>query len=194
MKSLLIRLGVLTSATVMALATQLNAVPLGISASFGAVDPGTPANATSESNFINNLRGISPAGENAPSFPPSLDDGTFLNTGGTLYDRFNTVIPSGPAASTTNSIQGVTSGNTLNLGAVGSWSYLLAKFGNTSYVWFVGAMGGAIELDASLGSGGGLSHYSLYTPGTTVPDGGTTVALIGLALGVLAIARRKLAV
>jgi hypothetical protein len=192
MKSFLTRISIIVAgATAMALTTPLSAVPLGIDTSFGAVQPATPANDSSEVNFINNLRSISHVGQNAPSYPPLLDDGTFANTGANLYDRFDTVIPAGPEATTVGGMQGQSPG-TINLGAVGSWFYLLGKFGNTSYVWYVGHLGGEIDLPTTLGAGGGLSHYSLYNPATTsVPEGGTTVALLGLALGLLALARRK---
>jgi len=38
--------------------------------------------------------------------------------------------------------------------------------------------------------GYGLSGWTLYGGTTTVPDGGTTVMLLGAALGALGIARR----
>ncbi len=63
-----------------------------------------------------------------------------------------------------------------------------------SQVWYVGNLSGilTIPLDGPLGHG--LSGWILFGPGGTpsVPDGGTTVMLLGAALGALGVARRFL--
>lgn len=185
------KLSIIAAVATMALATQLNA--LTIAQSFGAVDPATPANATSEVSFINHLLTLSPVGENAPSFPPLLDEPVF---DGNDYDRFDTVLPVGAPTSITSvgGLQGQAPSSSVN---VTGFNYLLAKFGTTGYVWYVGNLSGSQSLPLDLGQAGGQSHFSLYglTGGniTTVPDGGATVALLGLALGALALVRRKLA-
>jgi hypothetical protein len=85
---------------------------------------------------------------------------------------------------------------TINLGAVGTYTYLFAKYdaGNAgAEVWYVGDLGGSITIPATWGRYG-LSGWTLFGPGsgTGVPDGGTTAMLLGAALGALGIARRFL--
>lgn len=64
------------------------------------------------------------------------------------------------------------------------------------FVWHVadGATSGTWSYDGSCCNGGGLSNFKLYGSGTgtSVPDGGSTLALIGLAVAGLGLARRKL--
>ena len=60
---------------------------------------------------------------------------------------------------------------------------------NFAEVWYVGNLSGVITIP-----GDGLSGWTLFGPGIAgaVPDGGTTVMLLGAALGVLGVARRFL--
>jgi hypothetical protein len=59
-------------------------------------------------------------------------------------------------------------------------------------VWYLGNLSGSISIPA-IGFGHGLSGWALFTaPGGAVRDGGTTVMLLGAALGVLGMARRFL--
>lgn len=183
MNSLIKKLSLLAGVAGLTLATQLNA--LTIAQSFGAIDQATPSNSTAEVAFINALLAISPVGENAPSFPATFDDG-----GGNL-DRFNTVVPI-VTATTVGGIQGAGPSASVN---VTGWTYLYGKFGNGAFVWYVGNLSGAQDLPLNLGQAGGQSHYSLYnptsTPGTSVPDGGATILLLGGAMtGVAFLARR----
>lgn len=67
------------------------------------------------------------------------------------------------------------------------------------FVWHIadGATSGTWSYDGSAfgnGGGGGLSNFKLFGSGTgtNVPDGGSTLALIGLAVAGLGLARRKL--
>jgi VPDSG-CTERM motif len=86
---------------------------------------------------------------------------------------------------------------TINLGAVGTFTYLFAKYDADNAgaeVWYVGDLGGIITIPADW-NGYGLSGWTLFGPGTTppgVPDGGATVMLLGGALGALGMARRYL--
>ena len=84
---------------------------------------------------------------------------------------------------------------TINLGS-GLYTYLFANYsgqqtdgaGSTfAEVWYVGNLSGLITIP-----GTGLSGWTLLGPGIAgaVPDGGTTVMLLGAALGVLGVARR----
>jgi hypothetical protein len=76
---------------------------------------------------------------------------------------------------------------TIDLGS-GLYSYLFAKYDGPNYgaeVWFVGDLSGVITIPAT-GGGYGLSGWSLFGPGTSTPDSGTTAALLGLGLTGLA--------
>jgi len=81
---------------------------------------------------------------------------------------------------------------TINLGAAGTYTYLFAKYDGPNYgseVWYVGDLSGKLTIPATAG-GYGLSGWTLFGTGAGVPDGGTTVMLLGAALGALGMARR----
>jgi hypothetical protein len=91
-------------------------------------------------------------------------------------------------------------GTTINLGpTAGVYQYLFAKYDGInagSEVWYVGNLSGSITIPANglFGQNYGLSGWTLFTGGGVpgVPDGGTTVMLLGVALGALGMARRFL--
>ncbi len=66
--------------------------------------------------------------------------------------------------------------------------YLIGKYdaGNAgTVVWYVGGLTGEVTIPQNFlgGTQFGLSHWSLYRgEGTTVPEGGSTLALLGLVL------------
>jgi hypothetical protein len=89
--------------------------------------------------------------------------------------------------------QGGQNDTTINIGT-GLYSYLWAKYdgpNDLSEVWFIGDLSGIITIPGSH-NGYGLSGWTLFGPGggQGVPDGGTTVMLLGAALGALGMARR----
>ena len=62
--------------------------------------------------------------------------------------------------------------------------------GGTAEVWYVGDLNGTITIPGVKGQYG-LSGWTLFGPGGQgVPDGGTTVMLLGAALSALGMARR----
>ena len=83
----------------------------------------------------------------------------------------------------------------VNLGT-GGFTYLLAKYDGPnggSAVWNVQGLTGIVTIPLNGFPDYGLSHWSLFGPGGGgVPDGGTTVMLLGAALGALGMARRFL--
>jgi VPDSG-CTERM motif len=96
-------------------------------------------------------------------------------------------------------LAGLVSGTstTINLGS-GLYTYLFANYSGQqregvgssfAEVWYVGNLSGVITIP-----GAGLSEWMLFGRGSAgaVPDGGTTVMLLGAALGVLGVARRFL--
>jgi hypothetical protein len=87
-------------------------------------------------------------------------------------------------------------GTTINLGTQGAYDYLFAHYGGphggTAEVWYVGDLSGVITIPSN-GFRHGLSGWALFTaPNGVVPDGGTTVMLLGAALGALGVVRRFL--
>lgn len=76
--------------------------------------------------------------------------------------------------------------------------WLVAKDGNatpTAYLFDLtglGFTGGEIQLDGLWPGQGELSNSRIYgTPGTSVPDGGTTLLLLGVACSVLGLSGMK---
>jgi hypothetical protein len=79
--------------------------------------------------------------------------------------------------------------------------YVLGKYGNVAYLFYVGGLTeNGLTLPATAdfaGNQNGLSHQVTFSaPGgggtTGVPDGGSTLALLGLGLAALGVARRYL--
>src|SRR5438477_803978 len=78
----------------------------------------------------------------------------------------------------------------------GLYSYLFATYTIngllTGRVWYIGNLSGDITIPQTQG-GNDLTGWTLFGPGVPgVPDGGTTVMLLGAALGTLGMARRFL--
>jgi hypothetical protein len=84
-------------------------------------------------------------------------------------------------------------GRTLDLRSAGLYMYLFATYsGYGTEIWYVGDISWIITIPF-LASGHHLTGWTLFGPrGIGVPDGGITVMLLGVALGVLALARRFL--
>jgi hypothetical protein len=84
-------------------------------------------------------------------------------------------------------------GRTLNLRTPGLYTYLFATYsGYGTEVWYIGNLSGIITIPF-LASGHHLTGWTLFGAASIgVPDGGITVMLLGVALGVLALARRYL--
>lgn len=77
---------------------------------------------------------------------------------------------------------------------LGEFDYMLGKYGQASYVFYIGdLLVKDITLPLNLG-GKDLSHASWFraTGDITVPDGGATGLLLGAALAGFAVLRRKL--
>ena len=83
----------------------------------------------------------------------------------------------------------------INLGSTaGTYTYLFAKYDGPnagSVVWYVGNLTGIFTIPQAW-KGYGLSGWTLFGGPGTVPDGGTTVMLLGAALGALGMVRRYL--
>ena len=169
------------------LPSTANALALTFNAQYdlGYVIPGEPADIPSERGYVNNL--ISLAQGSGPA-----------TIGGFAYFRKNISCGTCPAA--TGGAKNDTGSNVVNLGT-GGFTYLIAKYDGPnggSEVWNVQGLTGIYTIPL-IGfatkqhpQGYGLSHWTLFGPGGQVPDGGTTVMLLGAALGALGMARRYL--
>jgi hypothetical protein len=133
----------------------------------GTIDPGTPASPALEVGYVNTLLGM--GANESQSF-----GGNTYTTGN---NNFNGVV-----------VLGTTDGSGSNVGS-GAYEFVLAKYGNTDWVFNIAALGG--DVPANMGQGGGLSHWQGFGR-TSVPDGGATVALLGVGLVGLGMMRRKL--
>jgi hypothetical protein len=145
----------------------------------GTLTPGAPSDPDRVRGYIN--------------FMISLGLGGSGDFDGQHITRSNNVFASLPAP--TGGVEGTSL--TIDLGAGGVYSYLFAKYdgrNDISQVWFIGDLTGEITIPALGPNGHALSHWTLFGPGggNGVPDGGTTVMLLGAALGALGMARRYL--
>jgi hypothetical protein len=108
---------------------------------------------------------------------------------GQVYFRSNNSFKYLPGAET--ALSG--GGRTIAVRAGGLYTYLFATYqGYRSEIWYVGNLRGIITIPF-MAAGHQLTGWTLFGPrGTGVPDGGVTVMLLGVAIGVLALARRFL--
>jgi len=91
-------------------------------------------------------------------------------------------------------LNSVASSNSFSWATAGTYNYLFAKYDGPnqgSVVWYVGNL--TSFTIPTQWNGYGLSGWTLFGPGGAgAPDGGTTVMLLGAALGALGMARRFL--
>src|SRR5215475_3354409 len=157
----------------------------------GTVSPVAPADADARATYINFLITLAPNQTAAHDFGQPLGVQNFYRT--------TNLFGSLPQASATGSISSVP-GNpstTIDLNALGTFTYLFAKYdgqNDNSVVWNISGLTGVLTIPAFGPLGYGLSGWILLGPTGTVPDGGTTVMLLGAALGALGMARRLIKV
>ncbi len=156
----------------------------------GSILPDHPANPANEASYIGVMIGLGLGGSTIlPIDPPPGPNGDITIT------RSLFAFGSLPTPTATGAAKDDTSpSNVIDLGD--GWNYLLAKYGQDAYVWYVGGIGGEVQIPANLGQGGGLSHWSLYNPSEghddpKVPDAGGTAALLGLGIALLGLSGRK---
>jgi len=146
----------------------------------GTITPGAPADPADVATYINFMIALTPG-----------DSGTF--SGQTIARSLNT-FGSLPTASATGAVSGTST--TIDLNALGTFTYLFAKYdgqNDNSMVWNISGLTGILTIPGFGPNGYGLSGWILFGPtGGQVPDGGTTVMLLGAGLGALGMARRFL--
>jgi protein with PEP-CTERM/exosortase system signal len=149
----------------------------------GQVQPATPEGDAEITQYVNFMIGLSLGGSGHVIIGPHNTLVTrSMNDFGSLL---------GPA---TLALRGTLT--TINFGTRGTYDYLFAHYGGPgagfAEVWYVGNLNDSISIPAT-GLGHGLSGWALFTAaGGAVPDGGTTVMLLGAALGALGVVRRFL--
>ena len=134
------------------------------------------------------FRSTSPVADKLRSWEPAL----FIHFIGTVCFCLFALPPARPITNANIVAQGTST--TIDLGGGGVYTYLFAKYdgkNDNSQVWYVGDLSGIITIPEYGPRNHGLSGWILFGPSTPgVPDGGTTVMLLGAALGALGIARR----
>jgi hypothetical protein len=154
---------------------------IGDSRDLGLISPNHPADPNDSEGFIDIL-----LAQPSPSGPTTIGANTYTRT---ANDPLGGVYPAADFVTELSfSVSGSTA--TIDLGS-NSYLYILGKYDGPNYgseVWYGAGLSGVITLP-EFGSGEkyGLSHVFVFngTPVTT-PDGGTTGALLGLALTGLA--------
>jgi VPDSG-CTERM motif len=151
----------------------------------GTITPANPADPGDVSNYINFMIALAPGGSG--TFDPGQNDQQFITRSTNLFGSL-------PAATDVGSVSG--QGTTVNLTDLGTFTYLFAKYdgqNDISVVWNITGLTGIITIPGFGPNGYALSGWILFDQtGPAVPDGGTTVMLLGAALGALGMARRFL--
>jgi VPDSG-CTERM motif len=140
----------------------------------GFVNYGIPSGDADRTTYVNHLIGMAL--------------GTTNSADGQTYTRSNHAFsPMDAAVWNSNGTS-----TSIDLGATG-FEYLLAKYDGPNYgseVWDINGLTGIITIPALAGQYG-LSGWTLFTPSGSVPDGGNTIALLGLVLVGLAGVRAR---
>jgi hypothetical protein len=152
------------------------AFTIGDSHELGFVQYGIPSGDADRTTYVNHLIGMAPGSANSA-------DGQDYTRSSNIFSPLN------PAVFALNG-----TGTSVDLGS--GYLYLFAKYDGPNYgseVWYVGGLTGTITIPSTAG-GYGLSTWTLFnsSPGQGVPDGGSTVMLLGAALGGLGAVRRFL--
>jgi hypothetical protein len=175
------KLALLCTAVAAALLTfspSARALTIGDTHELGFVNFGIPSGDSDRLTYVNHLIGMAL--------------GTSDKADGQTYFRSNNDFGSLAPAVLAGLVDGPGTQTSINLGTGGTYLYLFAKYDGPNYgseVWYVGDLSGIITIPATAG-GYGLSGWTLFGSAGSVPDGGTTVMLLGAALGALGMARR----
>jgi hypothetical protein len=165
----------------------LISLTIGDSHELGFVNFGIPSGDADRVNYVNHLVGM---------LPGTQDDALqqHFTRSNNAFSPMPTAVWALNGAPPAQDPPGLDPTVTINLGT-GLYSYLFAKYDGPNFgseVWYVGNLSGNIMIPLYAGQYR-LSGWTLLGPGgASVPDGGTTVMLLGAALGALGMARRYL--
>jgi hypothetical protein len=157
-------------AVMLAFSHNASALTVGDNKYLGQLITGTGGNAE-RTAYVNYMIGMNPGGF-----------GLFMNQ---VFTRSTNNFGALPTA--VFAVNGT--GTNIPLGT-GLYSYLFAQYSGMSYIWYVGNLSGNVQIPL-VTAGGLLQGWTLFS-GQGVPDGGTTVMLLGAALCALGMARRFL--
>jgi hypothetical protein len=167
----------------LAFSPNAKALTIGDDHELGFVEFGIPSSEQDRVNYTNHLIGMA-----LGSTDQALGQ-TFFRSNND-FGPLPTAVIVGP----TVTFQNPPSVVSIDIGT-GLYTYLFAKYDGPNYgseVWYIGDLSGIITIPGFAGQYG-LSGYTLFGPGTPgVPDGGSTVMLLGTAFGALGMARRFL--
>ena len=177
-----------------------NAITIGVDRLLGTVEPGTPSSGANELVMLNFLiAGYNAGGVTGANLGDNTnDDGVEANY--LLYSA-PTEIPDDPNAPlATGYVEGGEDVTSLSTGT-SSYDWVGVKYGNDTAFFYVGDLAAGMLLEFIGGTavpfvttgGRGLSHSTLFTATTNqVPDGGMTLALLGMGIMSVAFLRRRL--
>jgi hypothetical protein len=161
-------------------ATLVNAITIDQSYLIGSRVPGSPSGLTIEEDalkyFIDKHNGLNPA---------TPDGNTYtLKYGSSVFPP----LPPLPAWDGTSTGQNAGGFTTTSIDVTG-WKYLMVKWSNDTYAYYVGGLTGTHTLVNDVvanrqGVAQNASHYRFFgsQPSNRVPDAGSSVALMGMAL------------
>ncbi|CEF48985.1 unnamed protein product [uncultured bacterium] len=150
----------------------------------GSIVTGEPSSPTDEAGYVNTLLGLGantgPVTISGHSYTTYNNDYNGTVSGGVQDSSGNLVVPAG-------------------------FDFVLGKYdgpNGADVVWYLGGQSANIPADSAplfvngQNHGYGLSHFTVFNADVvinphTVPDGGATVALLGLGMTGLAVARRR---
>ncbi len=142
----------------------------------GHVHKGAPSSESDEVTYINNLISVT-AGHSA-----TIGGRTYYRSGNTA------AYPLAVFAGNTGNCDDC---SPTSINATG-YDYLLAKYGQDDYVWYVAGLG-TVDIPSTLGEGLGLSHWTLFDP-TSAPPVPEPASMVLLGTGLFGMAgaiRRK---
>jgi len=181
--------GVAACALLLGFASNCSAIALGLGSSqfLGDAIPALPESTADDAQFINAMIGLSLNGTTTVTIGPHVN--TIVRSGNSFGS-----LPTADAST-------VTTPGTMTFGSGSGYTYLFAFYGggNTlglgqtqvGLAWDVSGLTGTFTIPTDA-----LSHWELFNPGDTththVPDGGSTLALLGAALTGIGLLRNKI--
>lgn len=161
----------------------------------GTVVPGTPASANSDQTFLSGLISTynSNGGHSASWLVPGAPGGgswTYtLNPGSSLPGP---LLPTLNGSFQLGNMSGISGSTSVTLSLAGITSdFITIKWGQDFEAYYVHGLTGSVTLNNDINANG-ISGFTYWNEGPgQVPDGGSTVALLGLGLGSLGLLARR---